>query len=256
MQLRCVPRLPHSDPLHWAGVTLGRIRIAAGLLYKTAISVLPALAAANLMLTTATLLTDAYVHGATTGVTAGPPHLAHGGLRRKAGGTTPVGRALREDRRVPQEAPLRGALVVDRRVPHKFPSGGALLAGRRVPQKALLGAALVESRPVAHKAPLGGALVVGRRVPHKVPPGGALLDGRRAPHASLRGGARHDDLRTTIGARTADFPPVTDLPLCTPHLARGLPPGGRRRTRCLSRRRSGAARHPQIRGAGTPTSGR
>jgi len=187
-------------------------------------SVLPVLAAANLMRTTATLTTDAYVHGTTTDVTAGTPHLAHGGLRRKASATTPVGRALRGDLRVP----------------HKSPPGGSLLAGRRVP----------------HKAPLGAALVVGRRVPHKVPPGGALLDGRRAPYAALRGGARHDDRRTTIGARMAAFPSVTDLPLCTPHRARGLPPGGRRRTLCLSLRRSGAACHPPIRRAGTPTSGR
>jgi len=49
---------------------------------------------------------------------------------------------------------------------------------------------------------------------------------------------------------------VTDLPLCTPHQARGLPSGGRRGIRRLSLRRSGSARHPPVRKEGTPTSGR
>jgi len=185
---------PHASltpaPLHLAGVTVGRIRIAAGLPYKTDLSVLTALAAANLMQTTATLTTDAYVHDMATGVTTVLPHLANVGLRRKASATTPGDRALREDRRAPHAVPLGGARRDGRQAPHQDPFGGGLLKGRRVP----------------HKAPLGGALVVSQPVPHKVPPEGALLDGRRAPHAALCGGARHDDRRTTSGARTVPPP--------------------------------------------------
>jgi len=64
-----------------------------------------------------------------------PPCLATFGLRRKAGTTTPVARALREVRQARHAVPLGGARRDGRQAPHQVPVGEALHEDRRVPHK-------------------------------------------------------------------------------------------------------------------------
>jgi len=139
--------------------------------------------------------------------------------------------------------------------------------------------------PGAPPPPRGGARSEDQRAPHAALDGAALRNDRRAPDTDPLAGAPRDDRRarlttqgvghrghrsTTTGARTAlgRRHPRPRVPTGTPARASrgqpvgttppvaGLPRGGRRRTRCSTVRRSGAASHPPSHTAGTRTSGR
>jgi len=192
------------------------------------------------------LTTDVFVDSSTT----------TGIITLKPAASTPVGGARLVDQRARHAGPLGAAPLDARRAPHRAPApprGGARNEDPRAPHAALNGAALCDDRRARDTDPLAGA----------------PRDDWRA-RLTTQGVGRRGNLSTTTGARTAlgRCHPRPRAPTGTPARAsRGqpvgqtppvadLPRGGRRRTRCATVWRSGAASHRPSLTAGTRTSGR